>query len=870
MAHRLQGMTGIIAAAVSVVIAQPAAAQTTQINQIQINSTNGTLDVRLETADGAMPQTFTTRYGETVVIDVINTQLNLPTGDTRFAQANQRIVQDNPAEGIDSIRIEPLDANSVRITVTGRDQSPTATLTQDTDALVLNVSAPEAVADRLEEPPEPTDEIEPDESPPAQVDEDIEDEIDESVPESDAQPIPSDTIQIVVTGEQDDEADYLVPDSTTGTRTDTPIFEIPQAIQVIPERVLEDQQVIRLNDALRNTPNALQSNTFGGTRDEFVIRGFEQSTILRDGFRTNDIGPGFSFEELANVERIEVLRGPASILFGNIEPGGVINLVTKAPLLDPYYNLEFQAGSFGLVRPQIDVSGPLADDWQYRLNTVYERSNGFRDDFNRDTERFFIAPVLRWEIDPDTEFILELEYLDDQRPFDRGIPAFGDEVADVPIDTVFGEPDDFAEVQVFNVGYRFEHQFSDRWQIRNRFRYTQSDLLTLRADPNGLDESTGTLFRAFSSNDNRFELFEVQTEVVGEFATGPVNHTLLAGFDLFFAETTIQTTVDFASPVNIFDPEIGVIETPEVPLAFTANDSFSDLDRIGIFVQDQIELFPRLNLLLGGRFDFVSQQSESDAIFIPGVLDSPALDVDRNEEEFSPRVGIVFQPIDPLYLYASYSQAFQPNTLSQTTIEGEFLEPEEAEQFEIGLKANFLAGRLAATLAFFDLELRNVATTDPTDPNFVTAIGEQSSRGVELDIQGEILPGWNIIASYGFLDAEIEESEDFPEGAQPRNAAENTASLFTTYEIQTGSLQGLGFGLGFFYVGDRFGDDANTFELDSYLRTDLALFYRRDRLQLGLNFQNLFDVEFFESAVGRDGANPGAPFSVVGRISYEF
>jgi len=837
MTYRLQWITSLGVVTASLAVIQPAIAQVVQINQVQVRSVNGTLEVQLDTAGKGAPESFTTRYGETVVIDLVNTQLNLPDRD--------RILQDNPAEGIASIQVAPLDVNSVRITIVGSDQAPAVTLVQGTDALILRASTIEPVADQpSEDPPE------------------------EAVP--DAPPLADDAIRITVTGEPEADDSYLAPETTTGTRTETTIFEVPQAIQVIPERVLEDQQVIRLNDALRNTPNVLQSNTFGNTSDNFVIRGFEQSTILRDGFRTGDLGSSSSFSELANIERVEVLRGPASILFGNIEPGGVINLVTKEPLADPFYNLEVQAGRFGLFRPQLDITGPLTEDLQYRLNTVYEREDGFRDDFDRDAERFFIAPVVSWDITPNTELTLELEYLDDERPFDRGIPAFGDEVADIPIDTVLGEPDDFAEVEAFNIGYRLEHQFSDRWQIRNRFRYTENNLLTLRADPIGLNENTGTLFRAFSSNDNQFELYEMQTEVEGEFSTGAVNHTLVAGFDLFFAESAVQTTLDLAPPVNIFDPVIGLVDSPDLPLPFVGNDSSSDLDRVGIFLQDQIELFPRLNVLLGGRLDFISQQSESAAIFIPGILSSPALEVERDEAAFSPRVGIVYQPIDPLYLYASYSQAFQPNTLSQTTIDGDFLEPEEAEQFEVGIKADLLDGRLAATLAFFDLDLRNVATTDPVNPNFVTSIGKQSSRGIELDIQGEILPGWNIIASYGLLDTEIEESEDFPEGAQPRNAAENTASLFTTYEIQSGSLAGLGFGLGLFYVGDRFGDDANTFELDSYLRTDLALFYRRDDLRVGLNFQNLFDVDYFESAVGRDGANPGRPFTVLGTVSVDF
>ncbi|NJL58011.1 TonB-dependent receptor plug domain-containing protein [bacterium] len=431
--------TGIGVVVASVAIVQPAVAQITQIDGIQIRPVNGTLEIRLETTEGRTPQAFTTSYGRTVIIDLISTQLNLPDRD--------RILQDNPADGIESIRVEPLDTNSVRITIVGRDRAPTATLTPDTGTLVVAVSTAEVTA---EQPPEaPTDEATPD-APPTPED---------------------DTLRVIVTGEEDE--DYLVPEATTGTRTETPIFEVPQAIQVIPERILEDQQVIRLNDAIRNTPNAVQGNTFGTTGDEFVIRGFDGATVLRDGFRVDPaLTPG-SLEELANVERVEILRGPASILFGNIEPGGVINLVTKEPLSEPFYSLEFQAGSFGLLRPQLDITGSLVDGLQYRLNAVYERGEGFRD-FDTEIERFFIAPVLKWDVNDNTELIFEFNYLDDERPFDRGIPAVGGEVVDVPIETIFGEPDDFAEVDVVTASYRLEHRLSDRWQIRNRFRYTET------------------------------------------------------------------------------------------------------------------------------------------------------------------------------------------------------------------------------------------------------------------------------------------------------------------------------------------------------------------------------------------------------------
>ena len=870
MGYRVQFTTSLVATIAVVTIAPPAVAQVVQINQVQINAVNDALEVQLTTRAGSPPQSFTSRYGTTVVIDLTNTQLNLPTGD--------RFVQAEPAAGVASIQVAPLDDHSVRITIVGQTQAPTVNLTAANGTLLVSVAPTREGV----EPPAATRPVPPDAALPetdVEPPSDLAEPTDEVTPAADAAPAteasPAEEIRIVVTGELT-ETDYLAPETTTGTRTDTAIFEIPQTIQVIPAQVLEDQQVIRLREALRNVPNAIEGNTFGGTSEEFVIRGFSGAAILRDGFRTANTDEATAgFEEIANVDRVEVLSGPASILYGSIEPGGVINLVTKHPLPEFFAEAEVQIGSFGLIRPTVDISGPLTEDSGlfYRLNAAYESSDGFRD-FETDVERFFIAPVVAWEISDRTRLTFELEYLDDRRPFDRGIPAVGDGVADVPLDTIIGEPDDFAEVETLNLGYRLEHEFNDQWQLRNRFRYRDSDFLNRRTEVNlplgGINETTGDIVRTFDANESTSESFELLTEVVGEFTTGSIEHTVLFGFDVLYSDNSNLATTDFARPINLFDPQTGRVEAPDLPLALTLLDANVELAQFGVVVQNQVQLLPNLTVLLGGRLDVGSQDRQTEPVFIPGFLSSPGSDDQQDFSNFSPRVGIVYQPIDPLSIYASYSQSFRPNTLAQTTVDGDFLDPEEAEQFEVGIKAELLEGRLAATLAAFDITLENIAASDPNNPAFVVPIGEQTSRGIELVVQGEILPGWNVIGSYGFIDAEIEESEDFPDGATPRNVPENTASLFTTYEIQAGTLEGLGFGLGLFFVDRRFGDNGNTFELDSYWRTDASIFYRRDQLQVGLNFRNLFDVDYFESAVDRRGANPGEPFTVLGSVSYTF
>lgn len=793
-------------------LAQIAQASIAQITGIQLNATNGGIEVILETAEGQLTEPLTSVVGNALIVEIPDAVLALPEGD-EFQQAN-------PIEGIALVSVTGLADDRVRVAITGLDAPPTAEVRTEAQGLALSV-----------------------------------------VPGTDTADDAGDAIQVVVTGEQ--EEGYQADEATTATRTDTPLREIPQSIQVIPRQVLEDQQVIQLEEAVRNVSGVTSGNTFAGTQDGgFVIRGFPSFDLyLRNGFRDNAQG----IREFANVERVEVLKGPASVLYGNLEPGGVINFVTEMPLSDPYYSAELELGNYGFVRPSIDFSGPLNDDGTllYRLNAAYLNDDGFRD-FNRATERYFIAPVLTWQISDRTDLTLEFDYVSDERPFDRGLVVIGDEVTDIPISRFLGEEDDFRQVEEVGAGYRFEHRFSNNWRVRNAFRMLFSDSLDFAFQPDSLDEATGILTRNLRSNDDHRESFALQTELVGEFSTGSIDHTLLFGIDWSRNTQRSNTRAAESTPsINIFDPEYDAFRPERSDLPLLTIDRFNATDTIGFFIQDQIDLLDNLHLLLGGRFDIIDQSSFS---FLSNTGS------DQNEEAFSPRIGILYRPIEPLSLYASYSQSFQPNVFTQS--DGSFLEPERGRQFEVGVRGEFLDDRLIANLAAYHLTKTNVATTDPDDPNFSLPLGEVRSQGIELDVAGEILPGWNIIASYAYTDAEVTDSGDdpfFPEGLRNANVAPNTASLWTTYEIQTGTLQGLGFGIGIFYVDNRPGDFDNTYELPSFIRTDAAVYYRRDNWRAALNIKNLFDERYFAGAdFGTTTVRPGEPFTIVGSIAVEF
>ena len=288
-------------------------------------------------------------------------------------------------------------------------------------------------------------------------------------------------------------------------------------------------------------------------------------------------------------------------------------------------------------------------------------------------------------------------------------------------------------------------------------------------------------------------------------------------------------------------------------------------DLLGIYLQDRIDLLDNLILAAGVRYNLVDQDLTNN---LTGE------EINENYDNVTPNVGIVYQPIEPISLYANYSQSFVPNT-EETDVDGQPLEPETGEGFDLGIKAEIVENRLSATLGYFNITKQNVAVNDPNDPEQTAfnATGEQQSEGFDLDLNGQIMPGWNIVASYAFIDAEVTE-DDNPEfvGNKLTGIPDNSASLWTTYELQKGSLQGLGFGAGFNFVGERQGGLPNSFSVDSYFLTNAALFYSRDNWQARLNFDNLFDVDFIESVKTERTRfiYPGDPFTVRASVAVEF
>lgn len=784
----------------------------TRVTGVELKQTDSGLQVTVNTATGGQKLVpLILPVGNKLEIDLLDVTLALPI--------RNGVTKINPAPGIREVNLSKIDDSSIRLTITGEENAPTAEVIPSNQNLLLSIDPQGSTA---AQPPE--------------------EEIEE--------------IEVIATGEGEIN-DYSVADATTATKTDTPIRDVPGNIQVVPQKIIKDQGAIRIDEAVRNVSGVNFSENSGGRDSLFNVRGFEANEY-KNGF-LEDFFIKRTETEIANVERIEVLKGPASVLFGQSQPSGTVSIVTKKPRKQPYLDASFTAGSYELIRPSFDIAGSLNQDGSlaYRLNFAYETAASFRDTV--ETERVFVAPVLQWEISDRTTLTLEGEYLSDQRPIDRGIVAIGDKPADLPVSRFLG---DASRKNIFDEyrGYLFlDHQFNDNLSIKSGVRITSSREFYNSLEPDTLLEDDRTLLLSGGPGGQYYETYTWQNDLISKFNTGAIKHTLLFGLELnrktgIYYDNFLETA---ENSIDIFNPVYEFTSNLEPDTDF--DNGTTKANGFGIYLQDQIAFTDNLKMVLGGRFDtFESKDRNPNA---------PEFDADTEADAFSPRIGLVYQPIKPISLYANYSESFFPQTGRLTG--GGSATPEIGKQYEVGVKADLLDNRIFTTLAFYDITKSNVLTDDQNnpDPDFSIQVGEQKSQGIELDVKGEILPGWDIVASYAYTDAKITEDNSFPVDNRLNNIPLNTVSLWTNYEFQPSVLKGLAVGAGLFFVDDREGDLDNSFTVPSYTRVDAGVSYTTDNLRFAVNCKNLFDVKYFDGSQSNTNITPGEPFTVQGTLT---
>ncbi|MDF0668408.1 MAG: TonB-dependent receptor [Nitrospira sp.] len=697
--------------------------------------------------------------------------------------------------------------------------------------------------------------------------------------------------EIVVKEKRERRDSYTVDEVSSATRIPVPVHDTPRSVEVVTRQVLDDQKVTRFSEALRNVSGVAESNTQGGRAGEFTIRGFaSEFNVFKNGFRDDATFASTTARDIINLERIEVVKGPPSYLYGRGDPGGVINQITKAPLKNPYYSAEMLIGSYNLYRPQFDIGGPLnaSKTLTFRFNGMFESSGSYREGV--ESTRTFLAPTIGWEIGPRTTLRFEGEYLYSRAPIDRGLTAFGGGVLPIPISTFLGDPARMDIAQNGKATLILLHDFNDMFRWRTGFRAAvNSDQYRSREAWFYVgDESDGILNLAQFYIPKTSQSYYLQNEVHGNFSTGPIKHKAIVGIELGREvsdesvaddnqgqDTTVQGAFSY---INVFNPADRLfLDTPLT----TTSDSKEVNGILGVYFGDHLSLTDKLHLHAGGRFDYFKQ----DLTNRPTDLDPTQTEEGLTDTAFSPSVGLTYQPWKPIALYANYTESFMPN-VGTRSFDRSLLSPQRGKAYEGGVKFRFFEDRLRATIAGFHINKTNVPTIDPINGlPFVVATGEQRSQGIEFDVAGRILPGWDLIGNYAYIDARVTEDNEFLVGSRLPNVPLNQGSLWTTYFLQEGPLKGLGAGLGMYAQGKRNGmpqcqnpDDCPApYELPGFVRMDAAVYYRkpeiftRTNLLAAVNFTNLLDQRYFTGTLGiREVVYTGAPFTVIGSVKLEF
>ncbi|MDT4328291.1 TonB-dependent siderophore receptor [Methylomonas sp. MED-D] len=714
-------------------------------------------------------------------------------------------------------------------------------------------------------------------------------------------------------------ANYNRAFASASTKTDTPLMDTPMTVQVVPRQVLSDQQAIRLEDAVKNVSGVQPVWTSGGQGQDFVIRGFGTNySRFRNGQRISNFNA-----DLANIEQVEVLKGPAAMLFGRVQPGGMVNVVTKKPLSEAHYSLQQQFGSYDLYRTVAEATGPLNDDKSlaYRLDFGYTDRNSFRD-FVSQTQ-VFVAPSLHWQASDATEFNLSLEYMDRNLPYDTGIPAVGTRVANVPINTNYGQPggqfnQDPSDSTLLD--FNWSHAFNDHWTFKNGFvanwttQHYRELLVAVFQPLLATDNNPQVVRRGSQFEDRTEESYNAFFNLNGKFATGPVNHNVLVGGDYFYdevrqsgffgfnavnapANSPYHFPADFGggnfafTRVNLYNPVYANLDynAYEFQRINHPNDfSINQTSWYGLYFQDHLAFFDgKLQILGGGRYDWAHQatgastsyqnsadQNDNYNGYIPsfGNVNLAA----QSEGFFSPRVGILYRPWNWLSLYGNRVEGFGTNNGRSES--GQPLKPETAEQYEAGLKGEWFKGDLTANLAYFHIDKQNVATL--VREGISETIGAARSQGIEMDVAGQLGGGFSLIASYAFTDARITQDGALSGNIGHRlpNVAEHSGSTWLKYAFQHQALSGLQLGIGAYLAGKREGDNANSYQLPGYVRVDTSVGYSlhlgASKLTTQLNVYNIFDKRYFVAGepynANRAWNMPGDPLTVIGSMKLEF
>jgi len=669
-------------------------------------------------------------------------------------------------------------------------------------------------------------------------------------------------------------------------------MDLPQSIAVLGQGVIRDQQAQRLSDVIKNVNGIYLSTVRGSTQENFSGRGysFGSNNMFKNGARINS----GAMPEMSSVDRVEVLKGSAAILYGQVAPGGIVNMITKQPKFNFGGEVSMRAGSYGLYKPAFDVYGPMSSSIAYRINGTFESANSFRDVVS--SERYYVNPSLLFKLGNKTELVAEGDYLKHNFTPDFGIGTLdGKIIPNVPRSRFLGATWQYAKTEQSTTTTTVRHYFTESWQINGSLsyqKYKRDYFSTERIQATADGEWTRPLGRT-NTEEN---YYTGQVNLTGKFKTRSIEHTLLAGVD---ADRYITTNYNYSiaggtsyDKINILDLAKYTQRT-DMPTADRIRKIEAPVARNGFYIQDLIKLSNKFNVLAGIRWSSVYSDNPDSTHFSTNMKTKGKSQYDN---AFSPRFGLVFKPTTTTSVFASYSNSFTVNT--GTDIYGQVLDPSIIDQYELGAKNDFFNGKLSANLTLYRIKNNNLAQTAQFDkdgnPNSNSAIkalvGETTSNGVEIDLAGHPAVGLDIMAGYSYNDMRFTKVPvavgNYVEGERLVNTPAHTANGSVFYTFQKSALKGLKLGLSAFYVGDRNSGwntdiskvDVSTgaityrnrlIPVDGFTTLDFTAGYTYKKVSFLAKVSNLTNTYNFYLHENYS-VNPIPPTQLIGTISYKF
>lgn len=641
---------------------------------------------------------------------------------------------------------------------------------------------------------------------------------------------------------------YSTPKTATATKTETALRDVPQSISVITSDLIKDQSMLSMADVARYVPGFTMGQG-EGHRDAPTLRGNSTTAdFFVDGVR-DDVQ---YFRDLYNAERIEVLKGPNAMIFGRGGGGGVINRVTKRADGRHHGEIGVRGGSYDNKRIAADFGDAVNESLALRVNGMYEDSDSYRDFV--EVERYGVNPTLGLTLSDETRLSFSYEHFNDERTVDRGVPSRNGRPLDIDSSTFFGNPAlSYSEARVNLASVALDHDFSETLRLRNQTEYADYDKFYQNVYPNSAVSPTGTVtLDAYQSGTQRQNLFN-QTDLTWRASTGSVRHTVVAGVEFGRQDTeNLRNNSTFgATPggvVSIANPVTAAVPVFNVP---NQNNEVK-VNLAAVYVQDQIALSDQFQVIAGVRFDQFDIEFDNR-------LNGQRFE--RDDDFVSPRLGVIYRPLEPLSLYASYSVSYLPSSgdqFSSLDATSAALEPEEFANIEVGAKWD-VSSSLALSAAVYRLDRSNTRAPGPT-PGTIVLTGEQRSEGVELGVSGAITEEWELIAGYAHQDAEITRTTSAaPRGRDVALVPKHQFSLWNTYRF-TPMLRA---GVGVIHQDEMFASISNAVTLPSFTRVDAAVFFTlNDRFEAQLNVENLFDENYFATSHNDNNITPGSPTAV--------